>query len=157
MAGGPDWRGTGGRALRRLFWLFAACCAVNTIRQERGSQYAILEQTQQGSLDITPWMDWFLGCLGRAIDGAQTTLAAVLTRARFCEGIAEVAINERQRLVRNRLLGGFEGKLRHPNTRDWPGVPRTRRCATSCLSWTMAFWSATRRAVGAPVTSLARI
>jgi len=81
------------------------------IRQERGAYYDILQKTQKGTLDITPWMDWFLGCLGRAIDGAQTTLSAVLAKARFWEAIAGIAINERQRLVLNRLLNGFEGKL----------------------------------------------
>jgi Fic family protein len=50
-------------------------------------------------------------CLGRAIDGAQTTLGAILAKAGFWEAIAGVAINERQRLVLHRLLDGFEGKL----------------------------------------------
>ena len=81
------------------------------IRQERNAYYDILEATQKGTMDITPWMEWFLGCLGRAIDGAQTTLGAVLAKARFWEPIAGVAINDRQRLVLNRLLDGFEGKL----------------------------------------------
>jgi Fic family protein len=81
------------------------------IRQEREAYYNILEQTQKGTLDITPWMEWFLGCLGRAIDGAQITLSAVLAKAHFWEAIAGAAINERQRLVLNRLLDGFEGKL----------------------------------------------
>jgi Fic family protein len=81
------------------------------IQQERAAYYDALERTQKGAMDITPWMEWFLGCLGRAIDGAQTTLAAILSKARFWESIAGVAINERQRLVLNRLLDGFEGKL----------------------------------------------
>ena len=81
------------------------------IRQERSAYYDILEKTQKGTLDITPWMEWFLGCLGRAIDGAQTTLGSVLAKARFWESIAGIAISERQRLVLNRLLDGFEGKL----------------------------------------------
>jgi Fic family protein len=81
------------------------------IRQERDAYYNILEQTQQGTLDITPWMKWFLVCLGRAIDGAQTTLASILAKARFWEEAAGVQINDRQRLILNRLLDGFEGKL----------------------------------------------
>jgi Fic family protein len=81
------------------------------IRQERAAYYDILEQTQKGTMDITPWMDWFLGCLGRTIDGAHTILGAVLTKARFWESIQGVALNERQTLVLNRLLDGFEGKL----------------------------------------------
>lgn len=56
-------------------------------------------------------MDWFLGCLGRAINGAQTTLSAVLTKARFWERLRDVALNDQQRLILNRLLDGFEGKL----------------------------------------------
>jgi Fic family protein len=56
-------------------------------------------------------MEWFLGCLGRAIDGAQVTLSAVLGKARFWERIKAVQLNDRQRLVINRLLNGFEGKL----------------------------------------------
>jgi Fic family protein len=81
------------------------------IRQERKAYYDILEETQKGTMDITPWMDWFLGCLGRAIGGAQFTLSAVLAKARFWERIRGVALNNRQRLVLNRLLDGFEGKL----------------------------------------------
>ena len=81
------------------------------IRQERNAYYDILEETQNGTMDITQWMDWFLGCLGRAIDGAHTTLSAVLAKARFWERLQSVALNDRQLLVLNRLLDGFEGKL----------------------------------------------
>jgi Fic family protein len=81
------------------------------IRQERNAYYDILEETQKGTMDVTPWVDWFVGCLGRAIDGAQTTLSAVLAKARFWERVQGVSLNDRQRLVLNRLLDGFEGKL----------------------------------------------
>jgi Fic family protein len=81
------------------------------IRQEHEAYYDILERTQKGTMDITPWMDWFLGCLGRAIDGAQTILGAVLAKARFWENVRGVPLNDRQTLVLNRLLDGFEGKL----------------------------------------------
>ena len=85
------------------------------IRQERAAYYDILEQTQKGTMNVTPWMEWFLGCLGRAIDGAQGTLGRVLAKARFWEGIQSVPLNERQRLVLNRLLDGFRGKLTTSN------------------------------------------
>jgi Fic family protein len=81
------------------------------LQQERNAYYDILEDTQKGTMDITRWMDWFLVCLGRAIDGAQTALGAVLAKARFWEHIQGVQLNDRQRLVINRLLDGFEGKL----------------------------------------------
>ena len=81
------------------------------IRQERNGYYDILESTQKGTLDITPWMDWFLGCLGSAIDGARDNLGTVLAKARFWDRTKDVTLNERQRVVINRLLDGFEGKL----------------------------------------------
>lgn len=81
------------------------------IRRERNAYYEILEHTQQGTLDVTAWMEWFLACLGRAIDGAQSMLAGVLDKARFWEGIAGAPLNERQTLVLNRLLDGMQGKL----------------------------------------------
>jgi Fic family protein len=81
------------------------------IRDERAAYYEVLEQAQKGTTDITLWMDWFLSCLGRAIEGAQTTLASVLSKARFWEALADFPLNERQRFMLNRLLDDFEGKL----------------------------------------------
>ena len=81
------------------------------IRQERKAYYEILEATQKGELDITRWLEWFLECLGRAFERAETILATVLNKARFWEGFAEVEFNERQREIVNRLLNGFEDKL----------------------------------------------
>lgn len=98
------------------------------IRQERGDYYEILERTQKSSLDVTPWMDWFLGCMGRAIDGAQQVLEAVLFKARFWESVAKVSLNERQRLVLNRLLDGFEGKL---TTSKWAKLAKTSQDTAS--------------------------
>ena len=81
------------------------------IRVERKAYYDILEATQKGDLDITDWLDWFLGCLDRAFDGAEVILASVLQKAKFWEAHASARLNDRQRLVLNRLLNGFEGKL----------------------------------------------
>jgi len=94
------------------------------IRQERAAYFDILERTQRGSLDVTLWMEWFLGCLSRAIDGAQTTLAAVLAKARFWQTLGTAPINERQRLMLNRLLEGFEG---HLTTSKWATIAK---CST---------------------------
>ena len=81
------------------------------IQQERNDYYAILEATQRGDLDLTDWLDWFLGCLGRAFDGAETILASVLAKASFWQTHAGTYFNDRQRAILNRLLDGFEGKL----------------------------------------------
>jgi Fic family protein len=81
------------------------------IRHERTDYYDLLEKTQKGTLDVTPWMEWFLACLGRAFDGTEVTLGAVLRKARFWEKQGRVQMNARQRDVINRLLDGFTGKL----------------------------------------------
>jgi Fic family protein len=81
------------------------------IQIERKQYYAILENAQKGSLDITSWIEWFLGCLGRAIEKAFGVLEIVLNKARVWEALINIALNERQRKVLNRLLDGFEGKL----------------------------------------------
>lgn len=91
------------------------------IQRERDDYYAILERTQQGTLDVTPWLDWFLGCLGRAFDGTEATLAIVMRKARFWERAARLSINERQRLVLNRLLDGFTGTL---TTKKWASLAK---------------------------------
>lgn len=81
------------------------------IRVERKAYYDVLEATQKGNLDVTQWLEWFLGCLSRAFDGAETILGSVLKKARFWETHSSEPFNERQRKVLARLLDGFEGKL----------------------------------------------
>ncbi len=91
------------------------------IRKERRAYYDMLERTQQGTMDVSEWTHWFVGCLGRAIDGAETTLTAVLTKARSWERIAGIPINERQRTAINHLLDDFGSKL---TTSQWAKMTR---------------------------------
>ena len=42
-----------------------------------------LERTQQAAMDITPWMEWFLGRLTRAIRGAQAALSGAIDKVRY--------------------------------------------------------------------------
>jgi Fic family protein len=91
------------------------------IRQERSDYYEILEATQKGDLDITRWLEWFLACLGRAIEGAEEITAGVLGKARFWQRHAQVPLNGRQRTMLNRLLDGFDGKL---TTSKWAKITK---------------------------------
>ena len=81
------------------------------IRLERKDYYSTLEWTQKGEVDVTHWQTWFLECFERALDGANETLAAVMTKARFWERFGMAALNNRQIKVLNRVLDGFEDKL----------------------------------------------
>jgi Fic family protein len=81
------------------------------IRVQRTGYYKILEETQKGVLDITAWLAWFLACLNHAFEGADGILSNVLDKARFWQSHEGGPFNDRQRLMLNRLLNGFEGKL----------------------------------------------
>jgi Fic family protein len=81
------------------------------IRKERNEYYNILEATQKGGLDITSWLVWFLQCLNRAFLGTNDILFNVLLKARFWEKHTGVALNDRQKLIINRMLNGIEGKM----------------------------------------------
>ena len=92
------------------------------IGDERGEYYGILERTQRETTDVTAWMEWFLACLTRAIEGAQTALSGVIDKARYWEKLRDVPLNERQRLVINRMLQGFEGNL---TTSKWAALTKS--------------------------------
>jgi Fic family protein len=92
------------------------------IREERGDYYGILERTQQQTMDVTVWMEWFLACLTRALQSAQAALSGVIERARYWERLRDLPLNERQRLVVNKLVEGFEGKL---TTSKWAALTKS--------------------------------
>jgi Fic family protein len=91
------------------------------IQRERQDYYDVLERTQKGSLDVTGWLAWFLGALGRAATSANGTLDKVLFKARFWQRWAGTPMNERQVKLVNRLLDGFEGKL---TSSKWAAVAK---------------------------------
>jgi Fic family protein len=71
---------------------------------------------------VTPWLEWFLGCLNRAFDATEKTLGSVLHKAHFWETHANTQLNDRQRLMLNKLLDGFEGKL---TSSKWAKIAKT--------------------------------
>jgi len=91
------------------------------IQRERNAYYAILEQTQKGTMDVTQWLAWFLATLHRAVDQAHGVLDGVLAKTRYWQRWAAEPLNERQSRMLNRLLDGFEGKL---TTRKWAAIAK---------------------------------
>lgn len=98
------------------------------IRQERKAYYDSLEVTQKADLEITAWLEWFLGCLDRAFDGAEMILASVLRKAKFWERHASERFNDRQKTMLNRLLDGFEGKL---TSSKWATITKSSQDSAS--------------------------
>jgi Fic family protein len=75
------------------------------INRSRQDYYDILEATQHGDLDVTPWLLWFVGCVGDAVDDALAHSARSLDTGRFWSRHVDQPFNERQRTMLNRLLG----------------------------------------------------
>jgi Fic family protein len=81
------------------------------IQKERKQYYEILESTQKGNLDITNWLIWFLNCLMNALLSTESILSKVLFKAEFWNKHSKIILNERQRLLLNKLIDGLDGKL----------------------------------------------
>jgi len=81
------------------------------IQAERNSYYDLLEATQKGDLDITPWLHWFLECLLHSMTQTDTTIALTLKRAQFWERHRGTDFNSRQHKILQLLLDDFFGKL----------------------------------------------
>ena len=83
------------------------------IEQEKKDYYTILEKTQRFSYDgdITPWLEWYVGCLSRAVDNSLETLSGILNKSVFWREFSGVELSPRQRKVLNIYL---DGKSRLP-------------------------------------------
>jgi len=84
----------------------------NQILTEKKTYYSVLQKVQHSSGDITEWVDWFLNCLYRSLQSTETTLKKVFNKSNFWEQHQETELNSRQRKMINKLLEGFEGKLK---------------------------------------------
>jgi Fic family protein len=89
------------------------------IRLERRAYYEMLEKTQQSSLNVTPWLVWFLNCLLNSIKSSETVLNKVLYKHKFWNAYAAEIQNERQKRMLNKLLDGFTGKV---TTSKWAKI-----------------------------------
>ncbi len=84
----------------------------NQIEQEKQDYYHALETAQKGSLDITGWLEWFIGCFDRAVIEALRALERIMKKAARWEQINQwFEPNERQRKVLNALLDGAEEEI----------------------------------------------
>lgn len=99
------------------------------IMEERDGYYDVLEAcSRRESIDITPWLTWFLGCYARAIGRAQAIVGNVLIKADFWQRHAQTTLSDRQKKVINRILdagkGNFTGGL---TTRKYASIAKVSR------------------------------
>jgi Fic family protein len=92
------------------------------ILEERKAYYDILEKTQRGDGDITNWLLWFLSCLERTLINTEKILESTIIKAKFWEQHSQTSLNDRQRIMLNKLLDGFDGKL---TSSKWAKITKT--------------------------------
>jgi len=92
------------------FYSLSAC-----LMKRRDEYYAALAEASKGSLDVTPFLRWFLGEVEAAARASQQIVDRVLVKARFWLRHSQTDLNQRQRKALNRLLdagaGGFQGGM----------------------------------------------
>ena len=92
------------------------------ILAERKRYYEVLQKVQHSSVDITEWIDWFLHCLKNAMLSTEITTQKIVRKAEFWKLHEHTPINERQRIILNKLFDDFEGKLQ---TSKWAKIVKT--------------------------------
>ena len=99
--------GQAGREAARFYALSAS------ILDDRQGYYAILEASQKGGLNITPWLTWFLKTLEDSLRQAIARIDRVVAKARFWHQHRMDDLSVDQRTVLNRLLDGEERSFEH--------------------------------------------
>lgn len=74
------------------------------IEAEKKDYYNELERQQRGTHDITGWLEWFIGCFGRAIENSGEILDIVLFKSKVWKKVSEKTTNERQKKIINLML-----------------------------------------------------
>ena len=74
------------------------------IMLERKDYYNKLESVQKHAMDITEWLEWFFGCLSRAIDSSSVMLRKIIFKAEFWHKYAGLALNARHLKMLGKML-----------------------------------------------------
>lgn len=92
------------------------------ILRQRKAYYEILEETSTGTLDITPWLEWFLETLCNAMHRSEETIKQITRKSLFWQEHRDISMSERQIKVVNKLWDGFTGKL---TSSKWAKICKT--------------------------------
>ena len=81
------------------------------INRNKKQYYSILEQTQHGNGDITPWLTWYIKTLIASVEDAETSVNSILNKSFFWQRNASVIMTDRQTQIINMFLDGYEAKI----------------------------------------------
>lgn len=76
------------------------------IMANRKSYYEILEQTQKGNTDITPWLIWFFTTLNKTFDGVLNEIDQTVFKINFWRNVDQTQLTKQQVKVLNKMLDG---------------------------------------------------
>ncbi len=94
------------------------------ILKDKRHYYKVLERTQRGEGDITEWLEWYFGAFIEAVEDSSAILSRVLRKATFWNAHSQSSISERQKMVLNKYLDGYEAKLTAKNWEKIAGVSK---------------------------------
>ncbi|NLA25572.1 MAG: Fic family protein [Bacteroidales bacterium] len=83
----------------------------NQIFKEHRKYNNIIEKTQQGTQNITQYIEWFLACFERALLASEQNLEIILDKALFWDKHKSTNINDRQRFVINYLYDNYDKEV----------------------------------------------
>lgn len=97
-------------------WMFGMSRQLLAVRE---AYYDALSQAQRGTLDVTPWVRWFVRAFTQSCALSQAVVRQAVDKAKFRLRMAGFSVSERQAKVLNRLLeagsselgGGFQGGM----------------------------------------------
>lgn len=94
------------------------------ILKDKNHYYKVLEKTQRGNGDITEWLEWYFKAFMAAVDDSDAMLSQVLRKAYFWNTYAQASITDRQRMVLNKYLDGYDAKITAKNWERIAGVSK---------------------------------
>ncbi|MBY7876366.1 Fic family protein [Vibrio fluvialis] len=83
------------------FYAMSVCILAN-----RKSYYEILERTQKGDVDITPWLVWFFNTLNETFADVLKEIDQTLFKTNFWRTVDQTKLTAEQVKVLNRMLDG---------------------------------------------------
>jgi Fic family protein len=81
------------------------------IEKDKKRYYQILEATQSGSLDISEYLLWSLGCLRESVRTSELAYQSIVQKHQFLHSIPGYTPNDRQKKIVDMLFGNFKGNL----------------------------------------------
>lgn len=84
----------------------------------------MLKTVQHSDGDITAWILWFLNTLKKALLETEKSMKMIVQKAEFWERNRNISINERQRIMINKLYDDFVGKL---TSSKWAKITKTSK------------------------------